>query len=68
MDFGPPCPIGGPRLRQVELGRDRPMHRGPARRLIGDVVHCDNDLAIGGLAEGPRILTGYTDRAAPLLG
>jgi hypothetical protein len=39
-----------------------------ARRLIGDVVRTDDDLAIGDLAEGPRILTGHPDRAAPLLG
>ena len=39
-----------------------------ARRLIGDVVCTDDDLAVGDLAKGPRILPGNADRAAPLLG
>ena len=58
----------GPGLRQVELGGDGPMQRGAARRLIGDVVGRDDDLAIGDLAECARILAGHPDRAASLLG
>ena len=44
------------------------MHGGTARRLIRDVVRADDDLAIGDLAQGPGILAGDADRAAPLLG
>jgi hypothetical protein len=31
-------------------------------------MRADHDLAIGHLAEGPRILAGHADRAVPLLG
>ena len=68
MDFGPTGGIGRPRLRQVELRRDGPMHGRRVRWLIGDIVGTDDDLAIGHLAQGPGILAGDPDRTAPLLG
>jgi len=44
------------------------MDGGAAGRLIRHVVRADDDLAIGDLAEGPRILAGDADGTAPLFG
>ena len=67
MDWAPAGESRSPGFLQVELRSHRPMHRGTAGRLIGQVVGGDNDLAIGDLAQGARILAGHPDRTAPLL-
>jgi hypothetical protein len=68
MDLGPAWAIGGPALRQIELGSQGPMHGSTTRRCIGDVVGRDHNLAIGDLAQGAKILAGRSNRAASLLG
>jgi hypothetical protein len=68
MHFAPTSRIGRPGLREIEPGRHGPVHRGPACRLIGDIVGRDDDLTIGDLAQCAGILAGDADRAAALLG
>jgi hypothetical protein len=48
--------------------REGPMHGGTAGRLIRHIVRADDDLAIGDLAQRPRILAGDANGTAPLFG
>ena len=64
---GFPHAVDVPHAR-IDVRSQRPRHGGTARRLISDIVHADDDLAIGYLAQGPRILVGNANRAAPWLG
>lgn len=60
-DLGAAGAINGPGLGQREASGQGPMYGGAAGRLIRHVVRADDDLAMGDLPQGPRILAGDAD-------